>query len=281
MRRRQLFHLIVVAGLLLGAAARAPSVLVAPHHIFIDHRVRSATIQLFNASDQTEEVSVETLFGYPATDSLGRVYLYTESDEEISPLAGRSAAGWIRAFPRRVTVRPGQRQTIRLLAQPPADLADGEYWTRVVVHAKGQHVPLAGVPDSANIQVGLDLEVRTVIALTYRKGDVSTRVRMSRVAPRIVGDTLYARPLLERDDEAAFIGVLRTELLDASDEVVRQWEEQVAVYQSLYRQLRYPVADLPPGPYKVRITASTDRTDIEPPDLLVATPVSDSAVVVR
>lgn len=281
MRRIRLFHLIVVAGLLLGAAARAPSVLVAPHHIFIDHRVRSATIQLFNAGDQAEEVSIETVFGYPATDSLGRVYLYTEPAEGDTEPSGRSAAGWIRAFPRRVTVRPGQRQTIRLLAQPPADLSDGEYWTRVVVHAKGQHVPVAGIPDSANIQVGLDLEVRTVIALTYRKGDVETGVRLSQVAPRIVGDTLYARPLLERAGEAAYIGVLRTEVVDSSGEVVRQWEEQVAVYESLHRQLRYPVSDLASGPYKVRITASTDRHDIEPPDLLVTTPVGDSATVIR
>lgn len=280
MRRRRVVHLTIVAGLLLGAAVKAPGVLVAPHHIFIDHRVRSATIQLFNSSDQTEEVSIETMFGYPATDSLGRVYLYTEDAGE-SELSGQSAAGWIRAFPRRVTVRPGQRQTVRLLAQPPAGLDDGEYWTRVVVHAKGQRVPVAGVPDSSDIQVGLDLEVRTVIALTYRKGDVHTGVRMSQVAPRIVGDTLYARPLLEREGDAAYIGALRTELIDVAGERVKQWEEQVAVYESLHRQLRYSVADLPPGPYKVRITASTDREDLEPPQLLIATPVSDSATVIR
>lgn len=281
MRRRRHIHLMIVAGLLLGAAAKASSVLVAPHHIFIDHRVRSASVQLFNGGDQTEEVSIETVFGFPATDSLGRVYLYTAPEDGDSELEERSAAGWIRAFPRRVTVRPGQRQTIRLLAQPPADLADGEYWTRVVVHAKGQHVPLAGIPDSADIQVGLDLEVRTVIALTYRKGELETSVRMSQVAPRIVGDTLYARPLLERDGEAAYIGVLRTEVVDSSGKVVREWEEHVAVYETLHRQLRYPVSDLPSGPYKVRITASTDRDDIKPPELLVAAPVSDSATVIR
>jgi hypothetical protein len=281
MRRTRYVHLILTAGLVLGAAAKASSVLVAPHHIFIDHRVRSASIQLFNAGDQTEEVSIETLFGYPATDSLGRVYLYTDSTEASAESQHRSAARWIRAFPRRVTVRPGQRQTVRLLAQPPSDLPDGEYWTRVVVHAKGQRVPLAGIPDSSSIQVGLDLEVRTVIALTYRKGEVSTGIRLSRVAPRIVGDTLYARPLLERDGEAAYIGVLHTELVDSTGEVVRQWEEQIAVYESLHRQLRYPVADLAPGPYTVRISASTDRTDIQPPNLLVAAPVRDSAVVVR
>ena len=281
MRRTSLSYLIIAGGLILGVTATARSVLVAPHHIFIDHSVRSATVQLFNPSDQTEEVEIETLFGYPATDSTGRVYLYSEPDENIAAANSRSAAGWIRAFPRRVTVRPGQRQTVRLLAQPPADLPDGEYWTRIVVHARGQRVPLSGIPDSASIQVGLDLEVRTLIALTYRKGELNTGVRLSEVEPRIEGDSLFIRPLLERNGAAAYIGVLRTEIVDATGEVARTWEEQVAVYESLHRQLRYSVTDLAPGPYTVRLTAATDRDDIQPSDLLMAHPVSDSAVVVR
>ncbi len=272
---------VLVAGILLAAVVgTGSSVLVAPHHIFMDHRVRSGTIELYNPSDQTEEVSIETVFGYPATDSAGRLFLYTAPDR-VGAADARSAAGWIRAFPRRMTIRPGERQTVRLLAEPPAALPDGEYWTRVVVHSKGQQLPVAGVSDTTTIQVGLDLEVRTVIALTYRKGEVSTGVQISELAASIVDDSLLVRPLLRRQSDAAYIGLLRTELVDAFGNVVREWENQVAVYYALHRQLAFGLGDLPEGPYWVRVTVATDRSDVEPENLLPAQTVRDSVLVVR
>ena len=88
-----------------------------------------------------------------------------------------SAAGWIEAFPRRMTIPPLQRQTIRLLARPPQGLADGEYWSRLIISAKGGSVPVTGIDSTSNINVGLTLEVRTIIPLIYRKGKLDDRHR--------------------------------------------------------------------------------------------------------
>src|SRR5207249_10393436 len=66
---------------------------------------------LFRSNTEPVEVSISLLFGYPVTDSLGRIVLRT-IDHPDSTM--RSAAGWIQAFPRRLTVPPLERQTIRL-----------------------------------------------------------------------------------------------------------------------------------------------------------------------
>src|SRR6266542_3026046 len=192
-----------VAGVLAlgGASLAAQGVMVAPHAVFIDHRVRSGSVLLYNPGTEPVEVTISTLFGYPTTDSTGAIVLRTVAAPD-STLP--SALAWIQAFPRRLTVAPLERQTVRLLARPPAGLADGEYWVRLVIAAKAGTVPITGLADTTGIQVGLTLEVRTVIGVAYRKGAVTTGVALSNVRARLVGDTLVTWSRLERRGNAAY-----------------------------------------------------------------------------
>lgn len=256
--------------------ARAAAIIIAPTAVYIDHRSRAGSVELHNPGAEPEEVTIETVFGYPATDSLGRIYVYMDPD---SAGAERSAATWIRPYPRRATVPPGRRQAVRLLAQPPADLPDGEYWTRLVVTSRIQQAPLAGATDTAAVRVGLTLQVRTVISVTYRKGRVTTGVTLTDFAPEIVGDSLILRPRLTRNGEAAYIGALRTTVRDSAGTVRAEWTEQVAVYYELYRRFAYDVTELTAGAYWVHVELSTERGDILPEHRLPAAPVADSARV--
>ena len=127
--RRALPFLALVA---CAAPLVAQGVVIAPHAVFIDGRARSGSVLLYNPNTEPVEVSISLLFGYPVTDSIGRVVLRTV-DRPDSTM--RSAADWIQAFPRRLTLPPLGRQTIRLLASPPPGLSDGEYWARLVIAA--------------------------------------------------------------------------------------------------------------------------------------------------
>jgi P pilus assembly chaperone PapD len=269
------FGLTVAAALALASTAPAQGILVAPHAVVIDHRTRSGSVSLYNPGDEPAEVSLSTFFGYPVTDSAGEFDLRTvERPDATMP----SAAGWLEAFPKRMVLKPRERQTVRLLARPPAGLPDGEYWARLVVAAKAGTVPVSGTDSASGISVGLNLEVRTVLPLQYRKGAVATSVRAGHLAAGIERDSLAVRLRLERQGTAAFIGTVRGALADASGRTVATFSGPVSVYYEVEPRFTaaLPGGKLPPGNYRVRVEVTTEREDLAPETLLAVRPVRDS-----
>ena len=271
-------RIVLLVLLATPSAALAQGVLVAPHAVVIDHRTRSGSVNLYNPGDTPAEVTLSTFFGYPVTDSTGEFELRTvERPEPAMP----SAAGWIQAFPKRMLLGPKERQTVRLLARPPARLQDGEYWARLVVAAKGGAVPVSGVDTSSGITVGLNLEVRTVLPLQYRKGAVATSARLSGLAASIEGDSLAVRMRLERQGTAAFIGTVRGTLSDSGGGTVATFTSPVAVYYDIEPRFTSPLPGgrLPPGRYLLRTEVAAEREDLAPETILPAKPVRDSVEV--
>lgn len=279
MSTREIRRILGLTALLWGGAlvSEVVAIVVAPTAVYLDDASPSAAITLYNPSTRAEEVSVEAVFGYPTTDSLGNVLLHLDAEADDP----RSAAGWIQALPRRLVVPPGERRVVRLLARPPASVEGGEYWTRLVLTSRGQSLPVVGAPDSGRVQVGLDLEVRTIIAVTYRKGEVGTGIDVARFEPEIRGDTLIVHPRLTRLGEGAYIGRLDLRLVDPEGQELRSWAEQVAVYREYGRRWAYDVSDLPAGSYRLELRLGTDRDDIAEDDRLETVPVEMSAEVVR
>ncbi|HTI03791.1 MAG TPA: hypothetical protein VL549_00630 [Gemmatimonadales bacterium] len=271
--------LILAAALALGTASlAAQGVMVAPHAVFIDHRVRSGSVLLYNPGTEPVEVTISTLFGYPVTDSTGAIGLRTvDAPDSTLP----SALAWIQAFPRRLTVGPRERQTVRLLARPPAGLADGEYWVRLMIAAQAGRVPITGAGDTTAIQVGLTLEVRTIIGVNYRKGAVSTGVTLSNVRAQVLGDSLVTWSKLERRGNAAFIGTVRETLVDSTGAVRTTYNSPLGVYFTMQPRLATALAaPLPRGRYWLRYELVTEREDLDPAVLLKAPAVRDSVQLV-
>lgn len=261
--------------LLLPRVVAGQGVLVAPHAIFIDHRTRSGSFEVYNPSPDPVEVSVSTLYGYPVTDSLGHLTLATfEQPEPTAP----SAAAWIEAFPRRVTLRPNQRQTIRLLARPPQGLADGEYWTRLVVQSDGGRIAVEN-PDSSGISVGVRLSVRTLVSLMYRKGPLETGVRLEELNGSVQGDTLVVASHLTREGTAAYLGTFRSALHDAAGREVARFETFIGLYGELRPRFDYPLPDLPPGRYTLRVQIDTDREDLRGAPVLASPTVRETVAI--
>lgn len=269
-------HVLVALVLLCAPSLAAQGVLVAPPGLFIDHGARGGSLELYNPGDDPAEVAISLEFGYPVSDSAGRVTLRMADPDT----ARASATRWVEAFPRRLTLAPRQRQTIRLLAKPPAALPDGEYWARIVVEAKGARVKLDGAPDSGGIAVGLTLNVRTVVALLYRQGKVATGLGVSDTRAWVDHDSLLVRARFERHGNAAFIGRVRGTLDDASGKTVASFTAPLAVYYALEPRFAAPVRGLAPGRYVLHLDVDTGRDDVRRESLLSIDALRDSASVV-
>jgi P pilus assembly chaperone PapD len=279
-----------LAGMVVFASASlaAQGVMVAPHAVFIDHSRGSGSVLLYNPGTEPVEVSISTIFGYPTTDSSGNIKLNTiENPDSTVP----SALAWVQAFPRRLTVAPKERQTVRLLARPPVGLADGEYWLRLVIAAQAGTVPITGVSDTTAIQVGLKLEVRTIIGVNYRKGAVMTGVALSNLRAQVVGDSVITRARLERRGNAAFIGMIRETIVDSTgavraqrigDSLITTYQSPIGVYFTMEPRLAsaIPVPGLARGRYWLRYEVVAEREDLDPKVVLKAPAVRDSVRLV-
>ncbi len=267
---------ILIPGLLTACLAAMSSAgagtLVYPHALFTSDSEPSAVFFVQNTGQVAVEVEVALSFGYPASDSLGGIHIkLIENPASTDP----SAAAWVRALPRRMLIQPGEPQAVRILAQPPEDLGPGEYWCRVLVTARDQKPPrLQEISDE--IQVGLSLETRTIISLSYRRGAVTTGARLNGFSARMVDGTVVADLDLERVGNAAYLGRVNLELYNEQGESAGHWERVIAVYYDLRRSLRCPVPALRPGRYTLRVGLTTDRADIPAKDVIAAAPVEAS-----
>ena len=189
-----------------------------------------------------------------------------------------SATAWVEAFPKRMTIAPLQRQTVRLLARPPQGLPDGEYWSRIIITAKGGSVPVMGVDSTSNINIGLSLELRTIIPLLYRKGKLETGITVSNLRAQHVGDSLVVRAQLERQGTAAYLGTARGTLVDDRGTTVSSFERPIAIYYGADPSFTL-AAPTTAGRYFLRLELVSERSDITQDQVLRAPQVRDSIQV--
>jgi hypothetical protein len=255
-------------GALLLEPVIAQAILVAPHAVFMDHRTRTGQMYLVNTGNTPEELSIELTYGYPETDSAGSIGIrLIDRPDSTQP----SAAGFVRASPRRVVVLPGDRQIVRLLAQPPSDLPDGEYWSRIIVSSRGQEVAVAG-GDTA-VHAGVSLEVRTIISLNYRKGAVHTGVTLQDFRAGVERDSLIAWVGLGREGNAAFLGTTHLAVWDSTGALRAEWSTPTAVYVPVLRRYAYPLEGLARGRYVLALDVNTSREDLPAVNILPAAPI--------
>lgn len=261
---------VLVLPVLLGA------VYIAPHAVFIYDESKSAQVTVGNNGETPEEITVDLLFGYPDTDSAGTAFIRFIDDPgpEIP-----SAADWIRAFPRRMQLQPGDQQTVRLLATPPADLPDGEYWARLMVTARGASIPVETA--DTTVRAGLQLEFRLVVAVTYRKGEVATGIALTNLEASADGDSLVVWVAVERQGTAAYLGTAEFDVVGGDGNHVAEWRIPLAVYYAMNRRFVFPIDEVPAGDYRLAFRLSTERDDLEEVNVLPAPAVHDTVAFTK
>jgi P pilus assembly chaperone PapD len=266
--------LLAAAALMAGLAETAHAVTVSPTALYIDSRTRTATLTLYNPGSLPAEVSIDFAYGYPQSDAEGNVSVPLTRE----PAAGEpSAMDWMRAFPRRLVLQPGQRQVVRVLVEPPPELPDGEYWARVLVSSRGGQPPIENT--QGDVQLQLNVQTTLVMAANFRKGAVGTGVEVARATAVRDGTDVNLEVQMQRTGNAAFLGRLRADVLDARGTVVATAWDDIAVYRTMLRRLAIALPEGTAGPLEVRLTIDTERQDLPPGGALPASTVTRSVAV--
>ncbi len=247
--------------LLISLTSVDASIIVAPTSAILGDRERTTTLELHNPTTDPVEVSVALAFGFPVSDSLGEITVPVEDSNITDP---QSVVGWIRAFPRQVIVPPLSKQALRLMARPPADLPEGEYWGRLIVTSRPVSEPSVSTDEGA-ITTELRMVTMTSMTVKYRRGDPSAGLALRNV--KTIRDTSEVRLLLDlvATGSASYVGVLTAIARDADGRQLDRQEINLAVYRQLTRRVIFPTSQLTAAIASVDISISTDgRTDIDP-----------------
>lgn len=120
MRLSSLFTLLLIFNLCLFNTASA-SLLISPTRVVIDDRERSAKVIVMNTGDTVKTYRLNWTQNRGLSG--GSYQELTEEETKNFPIA----SPMFRISPKQVTLAPGQKQIIKLLARRPKNLADGEY----------------------------------------------------------------------------------------------------------------------------------------------------------
>jgi P pilus assembly chaperone PapD len=226
--------LALLAGLVPEAAW---AVKVAPQVIVIGPRDRGAELTVVNPGEQPVEVDVQVMFGYEIANADGSI----ETTYPTGP-SPRSAVDWVRVWPRRVRLQPGQQQSVRLLVKAPGSIKDFEGWARVQVREQGDS-PVPKAVDGVQMQLGVTTQQR--IPLFVRRGNPRADLAFDGLEIRSVGTAdspeIEVRYRSDVSGGAAFVGEV-VGRVKAGDIVLGEARKTLAVFEPGVRVIRIPYA---------------------------------------
>ncbi len=266
-----IFFLTIVSELTAG-------VLVAPTSVILSDKKRTGRLTIQNPTDRPKQVQISFSFGVPISDSAGNIRLNLQDSAVTDE---RSALDWIKAFPKKMILEPNTSQVVRFLARPPKDLADGEYWARIIVRSQEGETSIPLPTEDDKITTKLNMIMQTAIVLKYRSGNLISKleVRGTEVFPTDTMVTAFI-DMVNRGN-VSYVGILDCRLVDAKGREISSNDIDLAVYRELKRKVRLPIF---PGnftkPYKIDISISTEgRKDIAAEDLIAGNRIEYSTTV--
>lgn len=242
-----------------------------PTMIFVSENQKIQEITISSQSDTLQEVEFSTYFGFPIhTDSEG---LYIDEGDENDRIL-YDLTPFVRVFPQKILLSPGQRQIVRLQVRSTPQFGPGTYWSRLSIKsqvaepdAQEQLVPIGR--QSTNI----NLVVRQNIGVFYKHGEVTTSLELLRFNTKQEGNVLYVEPFVRRMGNSPYIGSLQTQLFSPSGELVSESSIIVNAFFETLTPTKLNVSDLASGQYRLVLSYTTTRGDATGNRLVMGTPL--------
>ncbi len=255
---RHMLTLIVLV--ITGTLNATAGLTVSPAAVYLNDDMRRGRIHVMNTDSVRRIVRVTMKFGYPASDAEGNISLqFFEGKQD-----GQSATGWVSVYPETAGLNPGESQVFVISAEPPGQLATGEYWARPIIYSREAHTP-------ASNNTASDFGV--ALSINYRHGDVGTGVNIDSVTAQANPKAVAMRINLARRGNAAFLGNMVTRIRNKSGRYLSEEKRDIAVYRTLTRVVSFDIASLAHGKYVAEVEFNTARTGNAPGDIIPAQPV--------
>lgn len=247
---------------------------VAPTPIFISDRQNAGSFFISNRGTAAQEVSIETLFGYVVSDSLGsRTVTYDDpfngADFDLSEM--------VRIFPRRFTLEGGQQRTIRVQVIPGGETPDGTYMARLLVTSEGAGRDLEELEaerESGELVTRIDYRFVQGFSISYRRGEVNTGLAINDIRHEITEQGVDLFVDKSRTGNSPYIGIVRAQLINGDGEVVANSSSTAGAAFNMIQRITFRMEEpLDRGEYTARLEYISDRTDITPGDIVFADPI--------
>lgn len=165
---------------------------VSPHRVVFTPNARSTTLEFSNNSEAPAEADVEVQFAYPRWQNVDTV-LFSSSWRTLKvrdtvvdnpPPGARYAGPWLSGLPTHLSLGPNETRRVTMRINPPAGLADGEYWARVTTIVRTKKPDKAPKAKDAKASFKIPItgqappDLRDSVEVFYRKGPMSTGINV-------------------------------------------------------------------------------------------------------
>jgi hypothetical protein len=166
--------------------------------------------------------------------------------ENTDSLPTPRSDSYLRIFPRRVTLPPGESQVVRLQFRKPAGMSDGEYRSHLYFRAEKEVTPLgmrtAGA-DSSNLSVSITPIFGISIPVIIRSGNLNLDIKLSDVSLAVLNDSVYnLGVVINRTGNRSAYGNLRAEFVPDKG---TSFEVGLANGVGVYTELNKRIYNLP------------------------------------
>lgn len=260
-----------IMALVFGISAISKAqVVVYPTTIIASNNNRFGTFFVTNNSQQPQQITLSYRFGYPTSDKNGNIYMQYKDSVNAQKY---SCAKWIKSYPSKFVLPPGQRQTIRMLISPPANLHNGVYWTRLVTNSK----PQESFPDTTKngVVTHIVFAIDHITSIIYREGNVNAHVQIASISSQkdSKGNIEFLTNL-HRDGSAPFLGNIVFQIFDHSKKLLKTINEPIAVYFNLTKRFVINSGDLGAGTYTAQVTLNSQRDVLQNHPELKTSPIT-------
>ena len=191
------------------AASPFGGMAISPTRVVLDAGGRGASVTLYNSG------------GAPVTYRIDEVELGLDAQGNYRALAEGEEAPWaatpyLRYSPRQVTLEPGQRQSVRIIARAPRDLPPGELRSHLSISSIPLVTPVEDKPaapaepgEERTVAVTVGLDYRITIPVLLRTGQPSGGTVIESAVPDPAAESPALMVTLARVGLRSDYGVLR------------------------------------------------------------------------